>query len=230
MARLPRYFARGQAQHIIQRGNNRLPIFIDEMDFRFFLKCLKDAAETQALFIHAYVLMTNHTHLLASPHQDTSIPKTLQSVGRRYVRYFNIKYERTGTLWEGRYRATMIDSERYLLTCMRYIELNPVRAGMVTHPADYPWSSYACNAMGRQDGLIRHHSLFESLGHNGRERHHVYQNLFAAHIPDDELVRIRDCTNKGWVLGSEAYKKRSERLCRRRARPVAPGRPGKKPR
>ncbi|MCA1806592.1 MAG: transposase, partial [Actinobacteria bacterium] len=131
MARLPRYFVPGQPLHIIQRGNNREPIFASDDDYRFYLDCLIDAADQHGLAVHAYVLMTNHVHLLATPDTDTSVGKTLQSVGRRYVQYFNHTNQRTGTLWEGRYKATLIDSEAYLLTCMRYIELNPARAGMV---------------------------------------------------------------------------------------------------
>ena len=154
MARLPRYFVKGQPQHIIQRGNNRELIFVDDDDYRFYLECLQSAIKINKLSVHAYVLMTNHVHILASPEVETSISKTLQSVGRRYVQYFNYTYKRTGTLWEGRYKATVIDSDQYLLTCMRYIELNPVRADMVKQPNEYPWSSYAANAEGKNNKLI----------------------------------------------------------------------------
>ncbi|MFT5782433.1 MAG: putative transposase [Pseudomonas sp.] len=148
MARLPRYVMPGQPQHIIQRGNNRQPIFAVEADYQFFRDALVAAAQKNGLLIHAYVWMTNHIHLLATPLQQNSISKVLQAVGRKYVQYFNYCYQRSGTLWEGRYRATVVDSEAYLLTLMRYIELNPVRAGMVGHPGDYVWSSYAGNALG----------------------------------------------------------------------------------
>ena len=127
MARLPRYFIKNQPQHLIQRGNNRGVIFGTDEDYEFYLECLREASEANGLKIHAYVLMTNHVHLLASPTEETSISKTFQSVGRRYVQYYNYHYNRTGTLWEGRYKATLIDSSGYLLTCMRYIEMNPVR-------------------------------------------------------------------------------------------------------
>ena len=130
MARLPRYFVQGQPQHLIQRGNNRSPIFASDDDFDFYLDCLWEAAQLNGCSVHAFVLMSNHVHILATPTTALSLPKVLQSVGRRYVQYFNRAYRRTGTLWEGRYRATVIDSERYLLSCMRDIELNPVRAGM----------------------------------------------------------------------------------------------------
>ena len=138
MARLPRYVVPGQPQHIIQRGNNRQVIFAAEADFQFFRDALVDAAAKHGLAIHAYAWMTNHIHLLATPDSEDSISKAFQSVGRKYVQYFNFSYKRSGTLWEGRYRATVVDSERYLLTVMRYIELNPVRAGMAAHPRDYP--------------------------------------------------------------------------------------------
>ena len=148
MARLPRYVIPGQPQHIIQRGNNRQVIFAADADFQFFRDALIDAADNHGLAIHAYVWMTNHIHLLATPKEEDSISKVFQSVGRKYVQYFNYTYQRSGTLWEGRYRATVVDSERYLLTVMRYIELNPVRADMVAHPRDYAWSSYRRNADG----------------------------------------------------------------------------------
>ena len=154
MPRLPRYVLPGVPQHIIQRGNNRQAIFACEDDYSVYLDWLKRAAEQYGLAIHAYVLMTNHVHLLATPDAEDSIGKTLQSLGRRYVQYFNRRYGRTGTLWESRYRATVIDSESYLLACSRYIELNPVRAAMVGEPGEYPWSSYRCNAMGQEDGLV----------------------------------------------------------------------------
>ena len=225
MARLPRYFVEGQAQHVIQRGNNREPIFACEEDYRFYLDCLSDAAERHGVAIHAYVLMTNHVHLLVTPEVKDSIGKTLQSLGRRYVQYFNYSYGRTGTLWEGRYRATLIDSERYLLTCMRYIELNPVRAGMVTHPADYPWSSYGANAHERENPLLTEHLLYSRLGLSGPERRRAYRHLFRGALSGHDLAAIREATNKGWVLGNDRFREKIERLSGRRAAPKARGRP-----
>ncbi len=140
MARLPRFVIPGQPQHVIQRGNNRQAIFRAEADYQFFLEKLSEAADKHQCDIHAYILMTNHVHLLVTPQTENGIGKMMQMLGRYYVHYFNNRYKRTGTLWEGRYKATLIDSEQYLLTCMRYIELNPVRAqNMAEHPADYPW-------------------------------------------------------------------------------------------
>ncbi len=146
MPRQQRYRLPGVPQHVIQRGNNRQVTFFDNMDYRKYLDCLETAGDKYDCAIHAYVLMTNHVHLLMTPSEPDSISKVMQSVGRQYVQYINWSYKRTGTLWEGRYKASPIESERYLLTCYRYIELNPVRAGMVASPADYAWSSYRHNA------------------------------------------------------------------------------------
>jgi len=156
VARLPRYVIPDQSQYITQRGNNRQVIFAAEADYQRFRDALVEAAKKHGLAIHVYVCtyvwMTNHIHLLATPEFDHSISQVLQSVGKRYVQYFNFTYRRSGTLWEGRYRATVVHSEQYLLTLMRYIELNPVRAGMVAHPGDYPWSSYRHHEQG-ESGL-----------------------------------------------------------------------------
>jgi REP-associated tyrosine transposase len=228
MARLPRYFAEGHPLHIIQRGNNRDPVFGAEPDYLFYLDCLERAASEHALAIHAYVLMTNHVHLLATPSHEASLPKTLQSVGRRYVQYFNYTYRRTGTLWEGRYRSTVIDSERYLLTCMRYIELNPVRADrMAQRPADYPWSSYRANALGAQDSLLSPHELYRRLGRSVEDRQSSYRQLFREQLSKIDIEAIREATNKAWALGNERFRARIEALAGRRAAPLPKGRPVK---
>ena len=226
MARLPRFFAKGHPLHIIQRGNNRLPVFAAEPDYLFFLDCLQRAASEHGLAIHAYVLMTNHIHLLATPADEASAPKTLQSVGRRYVQYFNYTHKRTGTLWEGRYRSTVIDAEAYMLTCMRYIELNPVRArDLVDHPADYPWSSYRGNAQGADDPLLSPHAIYKRLGRSTEERQSAYRQLFRAQLPKADLEAIREATNKAWALGSERFRAKIEALAGRRATPLPRGRP-----
>ena len=212
MARQPRFFAPGEAQHAIQRGNNREPVFVAEDDYRFYLDCLRKAAKAYGLSIHAYVLMTNHVHLLVTPDHEASLPQTLQSIGRRYVQYFNYTYRRTGTLWEGRCRATVIDSERYLLTCMRYIELNPVRAGRVAHPVNYPWSSFAANAQGETDAVLTPHELYYRLGRSSGERQAHYRKLFRAQLPKADVEAIRDSTNKAWVLGNDRFRQRIEDL------------------
>ncbi|MEN8170799.1 MAG: transposase [Pseudomonadota bacterium] len=224
MARLPRYFVENMPQHIIQRGNNRDVVFATEEDYRFYLECLGEAAERQGLNIHAYVLMTNHVHLLATPEHAQSIPGTMQSVGRRYVQYFNHCYQRTGTLWEGRYRATLIDSENYLLTCMRYIEMNPVRAGMVEAPGGYGWSSYGANGQGVEDLLVTPHERYLALGDTAAERRLAYRRLFRASLGDAVLTEIREATNKAWALGNEKFKTRVEQLTGRRAQTKPRGR------
>lgn len=165
MTRLTRFVIPGQPQHVIQRGNNCQEIFCADEDYRFFLVKLQAAGEKHSCDIHAYVLMTNHVHLLVTPHTEDGIGKLMQMLGRYYVQYFNHCYKRSGALWEGRYKATLIDSEQYLFTCcMRYIELNPLRAGMVTHPADYPWSSYRYNVLGQPDEVVTPQPEYSRLG------------------------------------------------------------------
>lgn len=230
MARLPRYVIPGQPQHIIQRGNNRQVIFAAEADFQFFRDAMIEAARKHDLAVHAYVWMTNHIHLLASPGAEDSISKVFQSVGRRYVQYFNYTYKRSGTLWEGRYRATVVDSERYLLTVMRYIELNPVRAGMVAHPRDYPWSSHAFNAqgdLGHHSNWLTPHEEYSRLGLSPNERQGAYRQLFRAAISGQDLKAIRESTHKGWALGGERFKEQIEALTSRQASSKGVGRPRK---
>ena len=216
MARLPRYVIPGQPQHVMLRGNNRNDIFRAEADYTFFLEKLQLACSKHGAEIHAYVLMTNHLHLLITPHEDQSLSKTMQTLGRYYVQYYNYCYRRTGTLWEGRYKATLIDSETYLLTCMRYIELNPVRAGMVSHPSEYSWSSYHHNAQGQANELVTPHREYHRLGKTAQERQAAYRQLFKHHLAERDMIEIRDATNKAWVLGSDRFKARMERQLERR--------------
>lgn len=228
MARLPRYVVPGQPQHIIQRGNNKQVIFAAEADYQFFRDALIDAAKQHGLIIHAYVWMTNHIHLLATPLFENSISKVFQSVGRKYVQYFNFTYKRSGTLWEGRYRATVVDSERYLLTVMRYIELNPVRAGMCQHPAEYPWSSYTFNALGfvgPNTQWLQPHEEYFRLGVNAAEWQVGYQALFNVEIAKDDLINIRENTHKGWALGSDKFKTIIELISNRQVVSKCVGRP-----
>ncbi|HEX7640608.1 MAG TPA: transposase [Burkholderiaceae bacterium] len=225
MARLPRYFVKGVPQHIILRGNNREPIFANDEDCLFFKDVLQDAAKRNGLTIHAYVFMTNHIHLLASPATEESIPKTLQSVGRRYVQYFNYCYQRTGTLWEGRYRATIVEAETYLFECMRYIELNPVRAGMVRHPSEHVWSSYRTNAGLAAEPLVKPHRLYRALGASDEARFEAYSALVQMPMDAEMLKTIRDSTNKGWAMGGGRFKSKIETLTDRRVAPLPKGRP-----
>src|SRR4030067_389613 len=167
--------------------------------------------------------MTNHVHLLMTPDHEDAIGKVMQSVGRRYVQYFNFTYQRTGTLWEGRYRATPIDTERYLLTCYRYIELNPIRAGIVDEPRNYRWSSHGCNAFGKADRLGTVHGQYAALGSTDSERQAAYRTLFRERLAEPTLDAIREATNKGWALGSDKFKEEIEGLLQRRTRPLPKG-------
>lgn len=219
MARLPRYGVSGQPQHIIQRGNNRSPIFFAHQDYEFFLECLKDGCERYGCAVHAYVLMTNHVHLLATPESGDGISKLMQSIGRRYVQHINFRRRRTGTLWEGRYKAVPLDSEQYLMICYRYIELNPVRAGMVEKPADYRWSSYAFNAQGQEDPVVREHRLYQALGKEPTSRRVAYRALFRREIDEATLSDLRGSANRGWALGGKGFLAKLEAAA---DRPVQP--------
>lgn len=223
MARLPRFAIPDQPQHVIVRGNNRSEIFCADEDYRFYLEKLHLACAKHECKIHAYVLMTNHVHLLITPHEESGLGKTLQMLGRYYVQYYNYSYRRTGTLWEGRYKATLIDSDAYLLTCMRYIELNPARAGMVAHPSEYPWSSYRCNALGQPNDLVTPHLEYRRLGKSEEERQTTYRQLFKSRISENNLAEIRDATNKAWVLGNDRFKQRIQKQLERRVEPSAKG-------
>lgn len=223
MARLPRFVLSGHPQHVIIRGNNRDPVFLADDDYRFFLDKLADAAKKHQCDIHAYVLMTNHIHLLLTPHKQDSISKLMQMLGRYYVQYFNYTYKRTGTLWEGRYKASLIDSEQYALICYRYIELNPVRAQMVSSPSEYPWSSYRANALGQYDALISPHPLYDGLGQDATQRQAGYRDLFKGQTDELSLEKIREATNKAWVLGSDSFKQKIESQLNRRTDKLAKG-------
>ncbi len=223
MARLPRFIIPGQPQHVIQRGNNRQPIFCTDRDYQYYLEKLEYSSKEHGCEIHAYVLMTNHVHLLVSPSAPESLSKMMQTLGRYYVQYFNYHYKRTGTLWEGRYKSTLVSTEQYLLTCMRYIELNPVRAGMVENPFDYRWSSYHCNGLGEASTLIRPRLEYHALGRTPEERQKYYQALFLNPLDKATLNEIREATNKSWVLGDNKFKQVVEEQLARRVTPRAKG-------
>jgi putative transposase len=225
MARLGRYFVSGQALHVIQRGNNRQAIFFASSDYVLYRTWLAAAARKYGCAIHAYVLMTNHVHLLATPRTRNSLPRMMQSLGRRYVRHVNAAYRRTGTLWEGRYRAAPIESEEYFLACCRYIELNPVRAGMAAHPRDYPWSSYGAHAHGAEDALAADHPAFRRLGRSAGERQKEYRALFRRKLDEEFVAALRKATNGGWALGSDRFTREIAKAAKRRAAPLPKGRP-----
>lgn len=227
MARLPRLTAPGLPHHLIQRGNNRQAIFVDEFDCLRYLDDLAELAKVHGLAIHAYVLMPNHVHLLATPARRETLPRLMQALGRRYVRSFNDRHRRTGTLWEGRYRSTVVETDRYLLACMRYVELNPMRAGLVDDPAAYRWSSYAHHVGLRVDPLLAEHAVYWGLGNTPFERQGAYRRLFADDLEPGEVEAIRYATHHGWALGARAFATRVAEGAGRRASPRPAGRPRK---
>ncbi|MCU0950928.1 MAG: transposase [Burkholderiaceae bacterium] len=227
MARQSRLALAGHAHHIIQRGNNRQTVFFDAADCERFLGLLGDIAATSRLAVHAYVLMPNHLHLLATPTEASDLSKAMQALGRRYALWVNRRHQRTGTLWEGRFRASVVESERYLLACARYIEMNPVRAGLVAEPSAYRWSSYAHHVGLRPDPLIDEHPLVWSLGNTPFERQSAYRRLFEHPGADQEAARIRAAIQGGWAVGDAAFVERIGSAVGRPASLRRPGRPAK---
>lgn len=226
MARKPRFTLPGVPQHVIQRGHNREPCFYSEHDYARYLTDLSEASKRNQVAIHAYVLMTNHVHLLVTPAHSHGIIHMMQDTGRKYVRYINSSYQRSGTLWEGRYKASLVDSEAYLLTCMRYIEMNPVRAAMLIHPGEYRWSSYHSNAGHNKDTILEAHPVYRRLGMDDQERQYAYRELFSGSFDNTELHDIREVLDQELVLGREDFKDKIELMTQRQARPAKPGRPG----
>ncbi len=229
MARLPRLTLGGQLHHVIQRGNNRQPIFSTATDYAHLLALMDKSAQRFEVAVHAYVLMGNHFHLLATPQTDTGLPLMMQAVGRSYVRYFNQLQSRTGTLWEGRYRSTLIQADRYLLPCMVYIDLNPVRAGLVAEARDYPWSSHGHYAGLRTDKLVTPHALFWALGNTPFEREAAYADLVRSGINADQQAALTTSALSGWALGSVNFVADLQKRTERRVQKVQAGRPAFKP-
>ena len=229
MPRQPRYNLPGLPQHIIQRGNNRQAVFFDQGDYQKYLRDLGEIALATGCDIHAFVLMTNHVHLLATPTASNGISKLMQGLGRRYVAYVNRKYERSGTLWEGRYKASLVAEDSYLLACMRYIELNPVRAGMVEHPGEYRWVSYGFNAHGKGCGIdLKEHPSYRSLIGIGDDPRRKYRELFDSALGVEMMCDIRQSLNSCLVLGNERFKDEIEAQLKRKVRHGTVGRPPKK--
>jgi putative transposase len=225
MPRQPRYFIPNIPQHVIQRGVDSQAVFFSSLDYDLYLETLRAAASRYDCSIHAYVLMTNHTHLLITPGTKRSLPLLMQAMGRGYVQALNRRYNRTGTLWQGRYKASLIQDSIYLLTCCRYIELNPVRAGMVRLPGDYRYSSYRHNATGKSDSLVTAHPVYQSLAANHVQRLAAYRALFADQIAPDLLALVRNTTNACQVLGNDEFKDQIEAMLGRSVRPGKAGRP-----
>ncbi len=226
MARLPRPDLAGIAQHVVQRGNDRLPCFYDDDDRRRYLAALRHVARRYSCLIHAYVLMTNHVHLLATPATTGAISRMMQTLGRLYVADFNARHRRTGTLWEGRYRSCLVGGARYVLACHRYIELNPVRAAMVAQPVDFPWSSHAANATGKHDPLLRPHTDYRALGESSEQRQTAYRALFDEVLSQQQVDEIRVYIQQQRALGDDRFQAAVERKLGR----CAIARPAHRPR
>ncbi len=227
MPRRPRLDLPGIAQHLVQRGNDRQPCFFADIDRQRYLQDLRALASSLDCQVHAYVLMTNHVHLLVTPGRPGALASLMQSLGRRYVRYVNDRYGRTGTLWEGRYKACLVDADDHLLRCYRYIELNPVRAGMVADPAEYPWLSHRANALGLPDPLLRPHGRYHALGNSDEVRRNVYRGLVIAGLDPTDVEHIRTTLRRQHALGNDRFREAIERQLGRRAGPARMGRPPK---
>lgn len=214
---------------VIQRGNNRGTCFFADEDYIVYLRHLRELAARFACSVHAYVLMTNHVHLLLTSRELDGASILMKHLGQRYVQHVNRSYKRSGTLWEGRFRSSIVQVEIYLLRCQRYIELNPVRAGMVEYPADYRWSSFRANAMGRPDHLITPHPAYLALANDDTVRRSAYLEMFRSVLDTNELGQIRSAGNAGYALGTERFRKEIGLMLNRRAGPGKPGRPPKEP-
>jgi len=215
MPRQPRLIVACYPHHLIIRGNNRSAISYSEKDRHFFIDCLLDAKEDTGCLIYSYCLMTNHVHLLAEPETKDGAKRMIQSLGRRYVRYINSTYKRTGTLWEGRYKSSVVSKDSYLLACCRYIELNPVRAKIVRDPCQYPWSSYSFRAEGKPNKLLTEDPVYRTFGDRPSERQRAYQRWMKESIPDGEWSTIRRMTQRGGLVGDQDFLNRISKILSR---------------
>jgi len=228
MPRKPRFYLPGVTVHAVQRGHSREAVFYEDQDYRAYLHWLKEAAQRYTCAVHAYVLMTNHVHILTTPKDHQGISRLMQYVGRHYVPYINYHYGTSGTLWEGRYKASLVQEADYLLACMRYIERNPVRAKMVRHPREYRWSSYRANAEGKDDELLTLHERYLALGRTTAQRQDAYRELFRAHVDEDEMKKIRAAWQTGTPLGNDYFKEKVEKKLKTKVGQDRRGRPSKR--
>ncbi len=228
MPRKPRLFIPDMPQHVLMRGVDKQAVFFQPSDYSLYLEVLSAAARRYKCDIHAYVLMTNHVHLLVTPARPSTIPRIMQALGREYVQAINRLYGRTGTLWQGRYNPCLVQDDKYLLTCHRYIELNPVRAGMVQGPGEYPYSSYACNALGRDNPMLTPHPTYRALHSDNEKRLQTYRALFEEELSPAVLQKIRDATEACLVIGNDRFKDQVEKMLKRSVRHKKAGRPRKK--
>ncbi len=227
MPRKPRFYLPGVPAHVIQRGNNRQVVFFCDDDYQAYLTWLREGAVRFGCAVHAYVLMSNHVHLLVTPAARDSISRTIQYVGRHYVTYINAQYGRSGTLWEGRHKGSIISSDAYFLTCSRYIELNPVRAGMVGLPDEYRWWSYRTNAAGELSPLIEQHALYLALGNSPQSRQEAYSALFSEMLEQGDIEAIRACAQSGTPLGNDRFRREIEAVLQRKVGQERRGRPAR---
>ena len=225
MPRRARLSLPGVTWHILQRGNNRADCFFADEDYQYYLAQLPDLCTRFDCALHAYVLMSNHVHLLLTPNYADSAAQLMKNLGQRYVQYVNRTYRRSSTLWEGRFRSSLVQVQHYLLRCYRYIELNPVRANMVEHPAGYRWSSYSVNAEGKQSTLITPHAEYLALGSGEVIRRQRYADIFRTEIDEVELKDIRAAVNGGYAFGGERFKNEIAAALGRRVAPAVGGRP-----
>jgi putative transposase len=227
MPRQPRLVLPGVPMHITQRGVNRCATFLDDEDRVHYLRLLSEKSKKLAVNIHAYVLMSNHVHLLLSSEMSGTVSRVMRQVGHAYVAAFNRRHRRTGTLWEGRFKSCLVDSEQYLLTVYRYIELNPVRAAMVDDPQAYAWSSVHANLGLKYDPLVSPHEVFLSLAADPKQRGEIYLSWLRASVGDDELQNIRDYMQQERALGSPTFQAMVEKTLGRPASTRAQGRPSR---
>lgn len=227
MARLPRLTLPGYPHHVILRGNNRQTVFKDNADRQSFLELLVKHCQHEQVDLHAFVLMDNHLHLLVTPQADNALSKMMQHVGRDYVRYFNKRHIRTGTLWEGRFRSSLIQTDRYFLVCMAYIDLNPVRAGMVSQALDHPWSSHAHYVGARQDKWLVAHDVYWALGNTPFAREKAYAEWVQSGIEEEKKHALTSSVLGGWALGEDAFTQSLQPMTGRRVRKAKAGRPFK---
>lgn len=211
--------------HVIQRGNNRQQCFYEEQDRSFYLFHLGRLLGWAGCALHAYCLMTNHIHLLLTSASLDGCARLMKHLGQLHTQYVNRTYGRSGTLWEGRFRSCLVQSEEYVLACYRYIELNPVRAGISPHPRQYTWSSYRANAEGLRNTLVTPHGEYRRLGNVDTQRRRAYQELFDSTLESERIDEIRAATNGNFALGSEPFRREVSAALGRRAERGRPGRP-----
>jgi len=225
MPRKPRMYLPGVPAHLVQRGNNRGACFFGDDDYRYYLERLGEGLRRFGIALHAYALMTNHVHLLVTPRDSEGPSRLMQHIGRHYVLYVNRSYRRTGTLWEGRHKASLVQADDYLLACMRYIELNPVTAGMVAKPDLYRWSSYRANACGESDRLLTSHGIYLGLATSTTDRQAAYRQLFCSPLSTEAVQQIRNSLDYNHPLGNDRFRREVERMLGRKVGMRRCGRP-----